>query len=331
MPGHELVPILSLMQRRSFLQLFAPLLATSACYGCSSWPLPPLRIAKHLFPTYELFGLAYDEGWLDPQLVELVKTSSASHCLNTLADNHAAGAMLTLDEVLKARSEGIELTIVLILDRSVGADALLAAPGINGLTQLKGKRLGVEYNGVGRLFMAQALNRAELKPSDIQLINLPYDQHLTVASHGNIDAIITFEPILSLVRKTGWQVLIDSREIAYIFDVLAIRTDQLQRHRAAIINLTQSYLLAAQRWFDNPVDSSYRLSRHLQVPAAEVAEQFKRLAIPNLDFNRHLLAVKNRHLLQISQEISDILGYQGAMQNAETTLFSTDFLPQQLR
>ena len=82
-------------------------------------------------------------GWISPQLVTVLATNSAPQSLDLLASGKIDGAGLTLDEVLRALERGIDLSIILVCDISAGADVLLARPGINTLSALKGRRIGI--------------------------------------------------------------------------------------------------------------------------------------------------------------------------------------------
>lgn len=317
--------------RRRFLELGAKLMLAitfNGIQGCSRGG--PLKISGHVFPGYEFIFLARDEGWLKPDWVELLQTNSASESLEALASGSIDGAMLTLDETLNAREKGIPLTIVLILDRSVGADALLAAPELSQLSQLKGKRIGVENTAAGRLVLHFALQRAGLTLNDIVLLNLTVDRHLEACLNRTVDAIVSFEPSLNLIEDHGWQNLIDSREMDTLFDVLAVRTDKLSIKSLAITNLIEGHLKAAQRWRNGSIDTRYRLSQRIGISPTEVGTLYRGLDLPDLDYNRHMLSRPNYQLMQIAKKVADILDYPNALLDADENLFTADFLPRTL-
>jgi len=319
------------LSRRDFLQLGTKIVLASLCssqLGCEL--RAPLRIAGHVFPGYEFIFLARNEKILDAKQVQLVETSSASESLAALFDQRVDGAMLTLDEVLSARAKGLPLTIVLILDRSAGADALLADSSITSIRQLQGKRVGVENSAVGKLFLHHALERANLAPSEITLLNVPVNQHLSACARGEVDAVVTFEPSLSKIAAIGWHNLIDSRDIDVIYDVLAIRTDQLKWYPNQVVHLTQSHLKAVQLWQKNPIDTAYRLAQRLGVDVQNIPSLYKGLELPDLDFNRHILSESNPKLIQIAAQIAGTLGYDAALDSAEKTLMTATYLPDRL-
>ncbi|WP_089415559.1 type 2 periplasmic-binding domain-containing protein [Vitreoscilla filiformis] len=113
----------------------------------------PLRIGAHPWPGYELLYLARQRGQLDPQQVRLIEFPSASASLRALAVRSIEGAALTLDEVLLARSRGIDLTVVAVLNESRGADVVLVQPGLQAPGALHGKRIGVESSATGALML----------------------------------------------------------------------------------------------------------------------------------------------------------------------------------
>ena len=317
--------------RRRFLELGTKLILASALNGIQGCdPGTPLKISGHTFLGYEFIFLAREEGWLNPHWVELLKTKSASESLDALASGSVDGAMLTLDETLNARDKGIPLTIVLILDRSVGADALLVAPEIIQLSQLKGKRIGVENNAVGRLFMHFVLQRAGLKLNDVVLLNLTVDRHVEACMNRTVDAIVTFEPSLNRIENHGWHNLIDSREMDTLFDVLAVRTNKLSNNSLAITHLIEGHLKAAQRWRNGSVDTIYRLSQRLGFRPVEVATLYRGLDLPDLDYNRYVLSRPTSQMMQIAKKIADILEYRKALTDADVNLFTSDYLPRSM-
>ena len=66
---------------------------------------------------------------------------------------------LTLDELLTARGNGIELCVIAVLDSSAGADALMARPGLEHLKALAGQRIGAEDSASGALMLGMGAYR----------------------------------------------------------------------------------------------------------------------------------------------------------------------------
>ncbi|MDX8388038.1 MAG: ABC transporter substrate-binding protein, partial [Ghiorsea sp.] len=201
--------------------------------GCFSEPPTPLKVGVNKWVGYEPLFLArslgaYDEG------IKLVELPNSSESISMLHNKLIDAAALTLDEVLSIINRGTPMTIILPFDYSLGADALVANKSIQDLPALKGKRLGVEASAVGAIMALSALNQAGLEKSDVIIVNLGVDQHFSQYQLGNIDAVITFEPVKSQLLKLGGHTLFDSSQVpGLIVDVLAVRTEVLKSKASA--------------------------------------------------------------------------------------------------
>ena len=151
--------------RRNILRTLSAAAMLPLLNACGAQQAKQLVIASHVWPGYELMFLARREGWLPAESLNLLETASATGSLAALAEGRADGAALTLDEVLRARADGIRLTIILVFDISAGADVVLARPNIHTLADLSGKRIGVEKTALGALVLYKLLAAAGLPAS----------------------------------------------------------------------------------------------------------------------------------------------------------------------
>jgi hypothetical protein len=181
--------------------------------------------------------------------------------MELLRGNAVHGAGLTLDEALRLRDEGLDLRIVLIFNQSLGADALLARGDIRTLRDLAGRRIGAETNAVGMLMADTVLKAAGLAPDQVTLVPIGADGHEAAWRAGELDALVTCEPIVSRVLSGGARRLFDSRQMPdTIFDMLAVRADSLSRHERHLKRLLRGYFQGRRLLRDNPIDASYRLT-----------------------------------------------------------------------
>lgn len=273
----------------------------------------PLRVAAHVWPGYELMFLAKELGWLDTDQVELVPTAFASESLEALVAGDVDAAALTLDEVLLARDRGVVLTVVLVFDMSAGADVVITRPGLSNAEGLRGMRVGYEDGAVGALMLTKALRHFGLGADDIIPVKLPPSAHLNAWNSGRIDALVTYQPLASHLRKQGGSVVFDSRETPNsIFDVLAVRSDRLRGRRAgALRNLLAAHFQALQHFERNPQDAAYRMAPRLGLPATEVSATFRGLVLPDLANNHRLLSGDPAPLILSAAELSKLMHSRG--------------------
>jgi NitT/TauT family transport system substrate-binding protein len=317
--------------RHPFIYVLCAVALMLTLQGCGWQSDKPITIASHVWPGYETMFLAQREGRLDPKLVNLTETASATDSLQALAEGRVDGAALTLDEVLRARAKGIPLSVVMVFDVSAGADVVLARPSIKNLAHLKGKRIGYEQGALGALMLAEVLQAAGLKKEEIQLISLPMVKQTEAWAAGQVDALITYEPIYRQLMDQGAVKLFDSSQIPdTIIDVLAIRSDVLDAtHSRAIRHLISTHFSERQHILHNPHDSAFRMADHLKLPASEVMTSFKGLLLPDAVNNHRMLTGSPAPLLESARKLSALMIQEKILtrEDALDALVRADFLP----
>jgi len=320
------------VSRRQFLTLAAGLIALPLLPSCRGKDLS-VRIGLHVWPGYEPITLASGLGWLDTRKVDIVATHSATESLELLKKEEIDGAGLTLDEVLRARENGLELAVILVCDISAGADQLLVNASIKSLAALKGCRIGVENGGVGALMLHEVLDAAGLTNNDIHPIALPIDRHAQAWKQGELDAVITYEPAASQIMDMGGKRLFDSSNIPnLITDVLAFRASVLDKpHEDALRNLVAAHLKGLNYLHTHADDASYRLSKRFNLPHDEVFAAFKGLVLPDLDNNMRLLSFPAPRVLETASHVAETLQQAGLLRHKANLggLLHPEFLPKE--
>lgn len=315
--------------RRKALRIIVGCALTPLLAACG--PAPKLRIASHVWPGYELLFLARAEDWLDENRVTLVETASASESMKALAEGRADGAALTLDEVLRVRATGLPLSVVLAFDISAGADVLLARSGIGSIAELKGKRIGFEQGAVGMLMLHQALMAGGINAIDVVQVLLPIDQHEFAWRAGDVDALVTFEPVASRLAAAGARRLFDSREIPdTIVDVLAIRTPMLDGdHADAVRYLIAAQMRALAHLGSHPQDSAYRMASRLNLSPDQALASFRGLVLPDRSYNRRLLDGPSPILRDSARRLNVLMAASGILSREDDLagLLRPEFLP----
>lgn len=275
--------------RRRLLGLGASALSMALLPGCAA--AMPLRVAAHVWPGYELMFLARSLGWLPPEEATLIETRSATESLAALARGEVDGAALTLDEVLRARADGMQLTVALIFNVSAGADVVMARQSVRAPKDIAGRRVGAETSSVGAVMLHKFLERAGLSIGDVTMVSVAGNDHLAAWDRERLDAIVTYEPMASRLQAAGAHRLFDSRALPNtILDVLALRADVLPARADAVRALAAAHFRGLRHLQTNPQDAAYRMAAHLGLPAGEVYRAFSGLQLPTLDVNRRLLA-----------------------------------------
>jgi NitT/TauT family transport system substrate-binding protein len=223
-------------------------------------------------------------------------------------------ACLTLDEALAAQANGLDLKVLLVMDISAGGDALLADPSLTTLGELRGKTIAVENTAVGAILLDGALQAAGLQVADVKLKFASADEHLMVYRSGEVDAVVTFEPMRSRLLGEGALQLYDSRQIPdRIVDVLvapavitATRANQLRM-------LIQGHFDALEHRRRHPIDADRRMAPRLGATLDEVTAMFNGMSIPDLAENRRLLAGHKPMLEEAARQLIPVMQRAGQL------------------
>lgn len=298
--------------------------------GCINEPPPLLRIGTNIWPGYEPFYVARENGWFDEQQIRLVEFGSAVDVMDALRQQRIEGGGLTLDEALMLASEGIDLTVVMICDQSEGADVLMVTPAIQQLAEMRGKRIAVETSAVGALMLEASLQAADLSRQDIEVISLEPREQKHAWEQGTIDAAVTFEPYKSHLQRSGARVLFSSKDIpGQILDVLVIRSHVLDQHKHSLRKLISAFFRARQQLVQQDRTTLEQINRRLQLTPDELREAFAGLRLPSVSDNHEWLD-NGRQLNQLANSLADLMYRQGLSASQHAAIRSSaELLPEQ--
>lgn len=174
-----------------------------------------VRLGYSAWPGWFPWKVAEDQGFFDKNGVdvELTYFDSYTDSINALNTGNLDANSQTLNDTLASVSGGAEQVVVLTNDNSTGNDAIIAAPGITTIADLKGKRVAVEQGTVDHFLLLLALEKAGLTEKDIQFTPLLTDAAAAAFLSGRVDAVGVFAPFTTTaLGLKGSTVLADSAE-----------------------------------------------------------------------------------------------------------------------
>jgi NitT/TauT family transport system substrate-binding protein len=265
------------------------LIWVAACAHAQAQEL--IRIGTNLWPGYAPLHLAADRHeWDKRSRIRLVDYPSTSEVMRAFRNGLIEGAAVTLDELLVLADGGVPATAVLVFDISMGGDAIIARPELTDVTDLRGKRIGVESGALGAYVLTRALELHELSLQDVEIVSVDLGSHEDTFTEGAVDAVVTFEPVRSRLLKAGGREIFSSREIpGEIVDVLAVRNDILSSDARVVREIIDGWFEALNYLSTNPEEACAAISRRLRIPPESVRESYARLELPDRDRNRALL------------------------------------------
>jgi NitT/TauT family transport system substrate-binding protein len=226
----------------SLLLLAQPALAqeTKIALGLSGWTgFAPLTLAKEA-------GIFKKHG-LD---VSLKKVPQKDRHL-ALASGDIQCAATTVETWIVWNAAGVASKQLFQLDKSYGADGMVVRNEIGKIADLKGKTIAASAPGTAPYFtMAWFLKKNGLSVKDVKVVNMepnPAAQAF-VAGQSGIDAALTYEPYLSLVRDKpeAGKIIATTLDYPMIMDTVGCSPQFIQDNPKAVKALADSYFEALE-------------------------------------------------------------------------------------
>lgn len=203
--------------------------------GFSAWPgWFPWQVAKEA-GIFDKAGVNVELRWFEGYL----------DSINAFAAGQLDANSQTLNDTLASVAAGAPEVIVLVNDNSTGNDKVIVREGINQVSDLKGKKIGVEVGVVDHFLLLLGLQSAGLGPNDVQIVNLETGaaaaQFATGA--GGLDAVAVFAPFTTrALGRPGSKELFTSADFpGSISDHLAVSADLVKNHPDAVQELVDAW------------------------------------------------------------------------------------------
>jgi taurine transport system substrate-binding protein len=159
--------------------------------------------------------------------------------------------------IATAVSQGMDVELFWILEDIAAAEALVArnGSGVNTIADLKGKKVGTPFVSTSHFQLLYALQKAGVKPSEVQILNMRPPEIAAAWSRGDLDATFIWDPVLTQVKKNG-KVLTTSGDVckqgACTFDGLIVTRKFATENPAFMVALVKALAKADADYRANP-------------------------------------------------------------------------------
>ena len=115
-----------------------------------------------------------------------------------------------------AAESGVDYKIVYIECETGTAEGLAVreSAGIGAIGELKGKTIATVVTSTSHYRLLAALEANGLTANDVEILDLTAPDSVAAWERGDIDAVYTWEPHLSVIAASGGKLLINSEEVA---------------------------------------------------------------------------------------------------------------------
>lgn len=248
-----------------------------------------LRVLYSDWPPDMMVYLADKKGFFEVEGldVELVKDQGLTDAATIRKNEKIDVWAYPLLDFIQEAATGVEKNaqVFMLEDYSEGADGLISYT-LTDVKDLKGKKIGAESGTVGEFFLNIVLSDKNIDKTDVEIINIAYDDVIEKIKTGEIDAGVTYEPDLGTAVKDGANVLIDSKTTRRsIVDVFVAKKGDLSSRPEAYRDFVRGVQKAFAFYNENPSEAAEILKDEMGMSELEIIETYKTLNLPNLEAN----------------------------------------------
>ena len=219
--------------------------------------------------------------------VKLVTFSDNSLMTGALEGGELGASTLTYDQVITSASKGWTLKVVMPIDYSSGGDAILATAAVHTVRDLKGRKVAFQPLSPSDFLLGYALAQAGLSQADVHAVNSTPEGVVAIMASGSVDAGVTYEPSVSMIRKLGggnqFHVLLSSREArGLIIDVLAFKEATIAQNPKLVEALIRGTMDGLAFMDHEPDKAAHLIGMALGISDSEVRSQLANVENPHL-------------------------------------------------
>ena len=196
----------------------------------------PLKIAYSDWPGWVAWEIGIQKGWFKEEGVEVeFLWFDYVPSMDAYVAGKVDAVTMTNGDALVTGATGKPSVGILINDFSNGNDMIVAAPGIESVKDLKGKKVGLETGFVEHLLLLTGLEKAGLSEADVTIVNTPTNETPQVLASKAVDAIGAWQPNSGQALKAlpGSKPVFTSKDApGIIYDLLYVSPESLEKNRA---------------------------------------------------------------------------------------------------
>lgn len=277
-----------------------PLIALLLLVGLASCspPEPPLRVGILEWPPFEIVRLAERMRYWPDSGIELVEFRSPTEAARAYVAGGLDIIALNLDLVLELAARDDDHRVIVVIDESLGGDAVISREPLAELRNIAGKRVGMQAGELGAHMLNRLLDHAGLSPGDLEVVSIDFPDQPLAFSRGDVDLMITYEPVRSQLVAAGGHEIFSSAQIpGEIIDVFVARRSLIEQRRDDYLTFTRGWFTAVQTFHDDPSACAALLATRFDLDAADFLAMLEGVRLFSLADNHAVLGPGNEEFL----------------------------------
>ena len=212
--------------------------------GCSAFALlclcglagaEPLKIAYSDWPGWVAWEIGIQKGWFKEAGVDVeFQWFDYVPSMDAYVAGKVDAVCMTNGDALVTGATGKPSVGIIINDYSDGNDMIVAAPGIESMKDLKGKKVGLEEGFVEHLLLLTGLEKNGMTLDDVTIVNTPTNETPQVFGSKAVSAIGAWQPSSGQALKAipGSKAIFTSADApGLIYDLLYVSSESLEKRK----------------------------------------------------------------------------------------------------
>ena len=193
-------------------------------------------------------GLFKANGLADVQIVNFSQDKDINAAL---VSGQLDAANIATHTAMSMVAAGLPVKIVLLLDVSITADAIIAGKDITSVKNLKGKQVAFEEGTTSDILLKYALAKNGMSIADVLPVPMPAADAGGALIAGRVPAAVTYEPYLSVAKAQNKDVKLiftAGEALGLISDVLVVRDDVIKLRPGQVLAMIKSWDAALKEY-----------------------------------------------------------------------------------
>ncbi|MDI2099742.1 ABC transporter substrate-binding protein [Ruicaihuangia caeni] len=253
-----------------------------------------IRMATQPWIGYGPWAIADEQGYFDDRGLDVTLTSfdGDAEVNAALASGQADVANVASHTALQFVENGVDVSIILLMDAATTADAIIASGDITTIADLKGQKVAYEEGATSDLLLNYALAENGMSIDDIERVPMGASEAGAALIGNRVPVAVTYEPYITeaLAQSDSVHVLYTAAEReGLISDVLVVRNDVLEQKPEALRSLLAAWDDAIGFYNDNTDEGRAIIATAVGAAPEELTTAFDGVEFFTLDDNAELL------------------------------------------
>jgi len=279
-----------------FLMLFCLVgtiaIALKGCGFEQTQSLKVFKVGLNTWPGYQiaLYGKEagiYRQHGLD---VKFIRFNNQQDNIRATMRGSQDVSFAPLSEVMQVDWNQEKPVFVMVVDISAGSDGIAARPKLTSVKDLKGKKVSAKFSTVSHLILLEALKANNLKPTDVEIVDVANERGAALIKQGKIDAAVLWEPLLTDTAKAvGGKVIHTTADLdSLVIDGLATRASLIADKQDELIQFIEAWFETMEAVNKQPQVVFATVAKQLGVTPETFATDFQGLKKGDLEMNRRM-------------------------------------------